>query len=77
MKEFNFNVRFMGHSTLTVMAENKEEAKEKVKNLLEGLSLKNFEDKETNLEDVSITYSNIQKNIRQVGAKHYETCERG
>lgn len=72
MKEYNFNVRFLGNTTLVVPATSREEAKEKVKNLMDGLTLKNIEEKENTINDINITYSSIRKDMRQVGAKHNE-----
>lgn len=72
MKEYNFNVRFLGNTTLVVPATSREEAKEKVKNLMDGLTLKNIEEKENTINDINITYSSIRRDMRQVGAKHKE-----
>ncbi len=72
MKEYKFNVRFLGNTTLTVPATSPEEAKEKVKSLIEAISLKKLAEKENSINDVEIVSSNIQKNIRQSGSRYYE-----
>lgn len=63
MNKYEFNVNLFGNVTLQVMAENKEEAKEMVKDLMDSIEVKNIKLKQTNRDNISISDSELKINI--------------
>lgn len=63
MNKYEFNVNLFGNVTLQVMAENKEEAKEMVKDLMDSIEVKNIKLKQTNRDNISISDSELKMNI--------------
>lgn len=63
MNKYEFNVNLFGNVTLQVMAENKEEAKEMVKDLMDSIEVKNIKLKQTNRDNISISDSEFKMNI--------------
>jgi polyhydroxyalkanoate synthesis regulator phasin len=63
MNKYEFNVNLFGNVTLEVIAENKEEAREMVKDLMDNIEIKNIRLKETNKDSITISESEIKLNI--------------
>lgn len=63
MNKYEFNVNLFGNVTLQVMAENKEEAKEMVKDLMDSIEVKNIKLKQTNRDNITISDSELKLNI--------------
>ena len=63
MNKYEFNVSLFGNVTLEFVAENKEQAKEMVKDLMENIEVKNIRLQETNKDNITISDSNLKMNI--------------
>lgn len=63
MNKYEFNVSLFGNVTLEVVAENKEQVKEMVKDLMENIEVKNIRLQETNKDNITISDSNLKMNI--------------
>lgn len=63
MNRYEFNVKLFGNVTLEVMAEDKEQAKEMVRDLMENIEVKDIRLKETNKENISISNSDMKIDI--------------
>ena len=63
MNKYEFNVSLFGKVTVGVVAENKEKAKEMVKDLMENIEVKNIRLQETNKDNITISDSNLKMNI--------------
>lgn len=63
MNKYEFSVNLFGYAMLEVVAENKEQAREMVQNLMENIEVKNIKLKETNKENISISDSELKMNI--------------
>ena len=63
MKKYEFNVTLFGNVTLEVMAENREQAKEMVQDLMENIEVKNIRLQETKKENITISDSDFKMNI--------------
>lgn len=72
MKDYNFNVKILGNVNLVVPANSYDEAKEKVNNLINDLSLNDIENKESNREDISIISSKVKRDVRRVHPRESE-----
>lgn len=72
MKDYNFNVKILGNVNLVVPANSYEEAKEKVDNLINDLSISNMENRESNKEDITITSSTVKRDVRRVHPRESE-----
>lgn len=63
MNKYEFNVSLFGNIILEVIAENKEQAKEMVQDLMENIEIKNIRLQETNKDNVIISDSDFKMNI--------------
>lgn len=63
MNKYEFNVTLFGNVTLEVMAENREQAKEMVQDLMENIEVKNIRLQETKNENITISDSDFKMNI--------------
>jgi len=63
MNKYEFNVTLFGNVTLEVMAENREQAKEMVNDLMENIEIKNIRLQETKKENITISDSEFKMNI--------------
>ncbi len=63
MNKYEFNVSLFGNVTLEVVAENKEQAREMVKDLMENIEVKNIRLQETNKDNITISDSDFKMNI--------------
>lgn len=63
MNKYEFNVSLFGNVTLEVMAENKEQAKEMVDDLMESIEIKDIRLKETRRDNITISNSDLKMNI--------------
>lgn len=63
MNKYEFNVSLFGNIILKVIAENKEQAKEMVQDLMENIEIKNIRLQETNKDNVIISDSDFKMNI--------------
>jgi len=63
MNKYEFNVSLFGNVTLEAVAENKEQAREMVKDLMENIEVKNIRLQETNKDNITISDSDFKMNI--------------
>ncbi len=56
---FEYNVNLLGNATITVVAENKEEAERILKDTMESINLKSLREKDSSRNDVSIIDSEV------------------
>lgn len=63
MNKYEFNVTLFGNVTLEVMAENREQAKEMVNDLMENIEIKNIRLQETKKENITISDSEFKMNV--------------
>lgn len=63
MNKYDFCVNLFGYAILEVVAENKEQAREMVQDLMENIEVKNIKLKETNKENITISDSEFKINI--------------
>lgn len=56
---FEYNVNLLGNATITVVAENKEEAERILKDTMESINLKSLREKDSPRDDVSIIDSEV------------------
>lgn len=63
MNKYEFNVTLFGNVTLEVMAENREQAKEMVQDLMENIEVKNIRLQETKNDNITISDSDFKMNI--------------
>ena len=63
MNKYEFDIKLYGNMGLEVYADSKEEAKEMVKNLLEGLSIKDLNIGEKKLDKIDIKTGNLESRI--------------
>lgn len=56
---FEYNVNLLGNATITVVAENKEEAERILKDTMESINLKSLREKDSSRDDVSIIDSEV------------------
>lgn len=63
MNKYEFNVTLFGNVILEVMAENREQAKEMVDDLMENIEIKNIRLQETKKENITISDSEFKMNI--------------
>ena len=63
MNKYEFNVTLFGNVTLEVMAENREQEKEMVNDLMENIEIKNIRLQETKKENITISDSEFKMNI--------------
>ena len=63
MNKYEFNVSLFGNVTLEVVAENKEQSREMVKDLMENIEVKNIRLQETNKDNITISDSDFKMNI--------------
>lgn len=63
MNKYEFNVTLFGNVTLEVMAENREQAKEMVQDLMDNIEVKNIRLQETKKENITISDSDFKMNI--------------
>lgn len=56
---YDFDVNLLGNASITVVAENPEEARRILKDTLDSINLKNLREKETLREDVTIKDSEV------------------
>ena len=63
MNKYEFNVSLFGNVTLEVVAENKEQAREMVKDLMENIEVKNIRLQETNKDNISFSSSSNFSNV--------------
>ncbi len=62
---FDFNVRLAGNMSVTVVAENKEEAKRILNDTIDSITVKDIRDKLTNRDDVEIKSSNVSTEFKE------------
>ncbi len=62
---FDFNVRLAGNMSITVVAENKEEAQRILNDTIESITVKDIRDKLTNRDDVEIKSSNVVTDFKE------------
>ncbi len=62
---FEYNVSLLGNASITVVAENKEEAERILKDTIESINLKNLREKVSSREDVSINDSEVNINMKE------------
>ena len=62
---FEYNVNLLGNATITVVAENKEEAERILKDTMESINLKSLREKDSSRDDVSIIESEVKKKMSE------------
>ncbi len=62
---FEYNVSLLGNASITVVAENREEAERILKDTMESINLKNLREKVSLREDVSINDSEVNINMKE------------
>ena len=66
---FEYNVNLLGNATITVVAENKEEAERILKDTMESINLKSLREKDSPRDDVSIIDSEVMIKMSEIGGK--------
>ncbi len=56
---FDFNVKLMGNMSVTVIADNKEEAQRILNDTIDSITVRDIKEKLTNRDDVEIKSSNV------------------
>lgn len=56
---FDFNVKLMGNMSVTVIADNKEEAERILNDTIDSITVKDIREKLTNRDEVEIKSSNV------------------
>lgn len=62
---FDFNVKLMGNMSVTVVAENKEEAERILKDTIDSIPVKDIREKLSNRDEVKIKNSNVITELRE------------
>lgn len=62
---FDFNVKLMGNMSVTVVAENKEEAERILNDTIDSITVKDIREKLSNREEVKIKNSNVITELRE------------
>lgn len=62
---FDFNVKLMGNMSVTVVAENKEEAERILNDTIDSITVKDIREKLSNRDEVEIKNSNVITELRE------------
>lgn len=62
---FDYNVNLFGKMSVTVVAENKEEAERILNDTIDSITVKDIRDRLTNRDDVEIKKSNVITELRE------------
>jgi len=65
MKSYDFNVSLFGKMQLTVIAEDKEDAKRIIEDTINNLTIKDIELRENRYNDIEIKNSEVNKTIKE------------
>lgn len=65
MNSYDFNVNLFGKMQLTVIAENKEEAKRIIEDTINNLTIRDIELKDNRYNDIEIKGSKVNKIIKE------------
>lgn len=62
---FDFNVKLLGNMSVTVIAENKEEAERILNDTIDSITVKDIREKLSNRDEVEIKNSNVITELRE------------
>lgn len=62
---FDFNIKLMGNMSVTVVAENKEEAERILNDTIDSITVKDIREKLSNRDEVEIKNSNVITELRE------------
>lgn len=62
---FDFNVKLLGNMSVTVVAENKEEAERILNDTIDSITVKDIREKLSNRDEVEIKNSNVITELRE------------